>query len=274
MTNDPLIITCAIVGAEMTRKDTPYLPLTPDELAAAAAEAVEAGASIIHLHVRDKESRPSQSVDIFKEVIEKIRKRCNCIIQYSTGGAVGTPLEERAAPLALRPDMASLSMGTMNFGEDIFENSEHTIRTLAEMMKQKGIIPELEIFDLGMMETTLRFIKKGYLPEKFHIQFVLGVPGGMSGEVKNLVTLTERLEAGQSWSVAGIGRYELPLAAHAIAMGGHVRVGLEDNIYYRKGELARSNAQLVERIARIAAELERSVADIATARDLLFSGKS
>lgn len=270
MANNPLIITCAIVGAEMSRQDTPYLPLSPDELAEAAAEAVEAGASIIHLHVRDEAGRPSQRVDIFEEVTGKIKERCDCIIQYSTGGAVGTPLEDRSAPLELSPDMASLSMGTMNFGEDVFENSGNTIRTLAGIMKEKGIVPELEIFDLGMMETMFRHIKKGYLPEKFHIQFVLGVPGGMSGEVRNLVTLVERLNEGQSWSVAGIGRYELPLAFHAIAMGGHVRVGLEDNIYYRRGELARSNAQLVERIERIAAELDRPVADVIAARDLLL----
>ncbi|MDH3975658.1 MAG: 3-keto-5-aminohexanoate cleavage protein [Deltaproteobacteria bacterium] len=269
MTNDPLIITCAIVGAEMTRHDTPYLPITPDELASAAAGAVEAGASIIHLHVRDEEGKPSQRTDIFREVTEKIKERCRCIIQYSTGGAVGTPLGERSAPLELRPPMASLSMGTMNFGDEIFENSEKTILSLAAIMKDKGIMPELEIFDLGMMETMSRFVKKDCLPEKYHIQFVLGVPGGMSGDVRNLVALVERLDRDQSWSVAGIGRYELPLAAHAIAMGGHVRVGLEDNIYYRKGEFARSNAQLVERVVRIAEELDRSLADVKKARDLL-----
>jgi len=270
MMNEPLIITCAIVGAEMTRHDTPYLPLTPDELAQSAVEAVEAGASVIHLHVRDEEGKPSQRIDIFEEVTEKIRNNCDCIIQYSTGGAAGTPLEERAAPLELKPDMASLSMGTMNFGDEIFENSEKTIITLASVMREKGIIPELEIFDLGMMETVGRFIKKDLLPKKFHTQFVLGVPGGMSGEAGNLFTLTERLGKGQSWSVAGIGRYELPLAAHAIAMGGHVRVGLEDNIYYRKGELAKSNAQLVERIVRIALELDRPLANVEKARDLLL----
>ena len=270
MMNNPLIITCAIVGAELTRDDTPYLPLTPEELVLASVQAIESGASVIHLHVRDEAGRPSQSVEIFEEVTEKIRRRCDCIIQYSTGGAVGTPLNERAAPLVLKPDMASLSMGTMNFAKEIFENSENTICQLAGIMKKKGIVPELEIFDLGMVDTMDRFIKKGHLPEKFHVQFVLGVPGGLNGELRNLITLVDRLEECQSWSVAGIGSHELPLATHAIAMGGYVRVGLEDNIYYRKGQLARSNAEIVERIVRIAGETGRPVATVAEAKEVLL----
>lgn len=269
MTDNPLIITCPIVGAELTRKDTPYLPVTPDELAEAAKGAVEAGASIIHLHVRDEEGRPTQRVDIFQEATEKIRRQCDCIIQYSTGGAVGTPLEERLAPLKLKPEMASLSMGTMNFGPDIFENSERTIRTIAMAIQENGLMPELEIFDYGMMDTVYRYLKKGYIPEKFHVDFVLGVPGGMGGEIGKLIILVGCLKPGQTWSAAGVGRFQLPLSAHAIAMGGHVRVGLEDNIYYRKGEPARSNAQLVERVVRIAKELDRPIATIEQARDIL-----
>ncbi|MBE9503550.1 MAG: 3-keto-5-aminohexanoate cleavage protein [Proteobacteria bacterium] len=269
MTANPLIITCAIVGAEMTREDTPYLPLTPDELAMAAKQAVNAGASIIHLHVRDEQGKPTQRVDIFKEVTAKIRNQCDCIIQYSTGGAVGTPLDERCAPLALKPEMASLSMGTMNFGTDIFENSEKTIRSIAEAIVKNGIMAELEIFDYGMMDTVYRYLRKGWIPEKFHVDFVLAVPGGMGGSLKNLLLLVDRLESRQSWTVAGIGPFQLPLAIHAITMGGHVRVGLEDNIYYRKGELAKSNVQLVERIVRIAGEMDRPVATVTETRNIL-----
>ena len=269
MTNDPLIITCPIVGAELTKEDYPYLPTTPEELAEAAKNAVEAGAIIIHLHVRDEEGKPSQRVDIFQEVTEKIRERCECILQYSTGGAVGTPLEERCAPLKLKPEMASLTMGTINFGPYIFENSEHTIRSISKTIHENGIMPELEIFDFGMLETVGRFLKKGYIPRKYHVDFVLGVPGGMSGKVKNLVFLVDRLHPGQTWSVAGVGRYQLPLSVHAIAMGGHVRVGIEDNIYYRKGELARSNAQLVKRIVRIAKEMDRSIASVNDTKEIL-----
>ncbi len=260
MTNNALIITCAVVGAELSKEDYPYLPTTPEEIAESARSSVEAGATIIHLHVRDEEGKSSQRVDIFEEVTKKIRQRCECILQYSTGGAVGTPLDERCAPLKLKPDMATLSMGTMNFGPDIFENTEKTIRTISQAIQENKVMPELEIFDYGMMDTVDRFLKKGFIPEKFHVDFVLGVPGGMSGEIKNLVLLRDRLRPGQTWTVAGLGRFELPLSAHAIAMGGHVRVGIEDNIYYRKGELTKSNAQLVDRVVRIAKELDRPIA--------------
>ena len=269
MSNNPLIITCALIGAELTREDTPYLCLTPDELAESAQMAVKAGACIIHLHVRDEQGMPSQRTDIFKEVSEKIKERCDCILQYSTGGAVGTPLAERCAPLKLKPEMATLSMGTMNFGPDIYENSEETIKTIADMIKKNSIMPELEIFDLGMLDTAFRYMKKGLIPERFHINFVLGVPGGLSGDIRNLVILVDRLKSSQTWSVAGIGRFQLPLAIHALAMGGHVRVGFEDNIYYRKNELAKSNAQLIDRITRIAREFDRPIATVKQARKTL-----
>jgi 3-keto-5-aminohexanoate cleavage enzyme len=269
MPANPVIITCPIVGAELTREIYPNLPLTPDELAVAAEGAVKAGASIIHLHVRDKDGNPSQSVDIFEEVTKKIRERCDCILQYSTGGAVGTPVKERCNPVNLKPDMATLSMGSMNFGEELYENLNETIRQIADTIRENGVMPELEIFDYGQWETAERLLKKGDIPEKFHVDFVLGVPGGMSGEPRNLVYLVDRLPKGQNWTIAGMGRYQLPLAAQAIAMGGHVRVGLEDNIYYRKGELAKDNAQLVERVALLAKTLERGVASVDQARGIL-----
>ncbi len=269
MTDTPLIITCPVVGAELTRAVYPHLPITPEEIAEAARGAVEAGASIIHLHVRDEQGRPTQRTDVFETVTKKIRDRCECILQYSTGGAVGTPLEERCGPVKLKPDMATLSMGTMNFGPDIYENTEHTIQTISRAILENGVMPELEIFDYGMMETVERLSRKGLLPEKYHIDFVLGVPGGMTGDVRNLILLKDRLSPGQTWTVAGVGRYQLPLSIHAIAMGGHVRVGIEDNMYYRKGELAASNAQLVERVARIAKEFGRAVADVEETRKIL-----
>ena len=269
MAENPLIITCPIVGAELTKKDTPFLPLTPGELAEAAEEAVDAGASIIHLHVRDENGKPTQRIDIFKDVSEKIRKKCNCILQYSTGGAVGTPVNDRCAPLKLKPEMATLSMGTMNFGLDIFENSENTIQTIVKDIQKYNIMPELEIFDSGMMDTVNRFLKKGVIPEEFHVDFVLGVPGGMGGDIRNLIHLVDRLKPDQTWSVAGVGKHQLPLAVHAIAMGGHVRVGFEDNIYYRKGEPATSNAQLIKRVVRIAKEFDRPIATIEETKKML-----
>jgi len=270
MESKPLIITCAVIGAELTKANSPYLPLTPDAIAKSAIEAVKAGAHIIHLHVRDEKGRPSQRVDLFDETSKTIRKQCDCILQYSTGGAVGTPLDERIAPLKLKPEMATLSMGTMNFGDDIFENSEATIHSIAAAIQNNGIVPELEIFDCGMLDTAYRFIQKGYLPDKFHIDFVLGVPGGMSGDLKNLMFLVNQLDPEQPWTVAGIGKHQLQLSAHAIAMGGHVRVGFEDNIYYKKGELAKDNAEFVSRIVCMASELNRPVATLDQAKAIIL----
>ena len=165
--------------------------------------------------------------------------------------------------------MATLSMGSLNFGNDLFENKDSTIQRIYEEIKKYNCLPELEVFDYGMMDTIDRYLKKGLLPKKYHIDFVLGVPGGMSGEIRNLIMLVDRLEKGQSWSVAGVGRYQLSLAMHAIAMGGHVRVGFEDNPYYRKGELAKTNAQLIDRVVRIAKEFDRPIANVAQTRKIM-----
>ncbi len=269
MINKELIITCAVVGAELNREIYPYLPVTPDEIAIAAEEAVNAGASIIHLHVRDENGFPTQNVDVFEEVTSKIKNRCDCIIQYSTGGAVGTSLVERSAPLILKPEMATLTMGTMNFGADIFENSLPTIEHLLKVMNDNSVMPEVEIFDCGMMETLEEMVRQGQIQKHHHVDFVLGVPGGMAPTIKNLVFLTDRLANNQTWTVAGLGKAHLPMTMHAIAMGGHVRTGIEDNIYYKKNELARSNSQLVSRVARIAGEMGRPVATVESTRDIL-----
>jgi 3-keto-5-aminohexanoate cleavage enzyme len=266
----PLIITCAITGAETTRHQQPKLPITPYEQAAAAAEAVQAGASVIHLHVREDDGQPSQRPERFKESIEAIRRAApGVIIQISTGGAIGESIENRAKPLALKPEMASLNLGTMNFGEDIFYNHPKDIVALAAKIYENGITPEIEIYEVGMLETAFRMVKKKQLRGPLHCQFVLGVPGGMSGELKNLVHLVSMLPEDAHWGVAGVGRFQLPLAVHTLLMGGHVRVGFEDNIYYKKGELAKSNAQLVERVANLSRELGREVATPEVARQIM-----
>jgi 3-keto-5-aminohexanoate cleavage enzyme len=273
----PLIITCALTGAETTRDKQPALPVTPEEQANAAHEAVRAGASIIHLHVRDENGKPSQNLAHFKKSIDAIRaKSKDAIIQISTGGAIGESIENRALPLSLKPEMASLNLGTMNFGDDIFYNHPKDVIGLAEKMNQLGVMPELEIYEAGMLESVFRLHKQGILKSPLHFQFVLGIPGGMSGDLQNLLHLLAVLRShlprefeSLHWGVAGVGRFQLPLAAHSIVLGGHVRVGFEDNIYYRKGELAQSNAQLVERVVRIARELDRPVATSAQARAML-----
>lgn len=264
-----LIITAAMVGAEVARSDQPNLPITPTEIAQAAAACREAGASIIHLHVREDDGTPTQNRDRFAETIAAIRERTDVIVQVSTGGAVWMKPEERVQPVALRPEMATLTCGTVNFGDEVFWNDPTLLRQFAAEMKTNGVRPEFEIFDAGMIQNALRLRDEGLVEAPMHFDFVLGVPGALPATPKNLLYLTELIPQDATWSVAGVGRHQLPMATLAVVMGGHVRVGFEDNIYYRKGELATSNAQLVERVARIAGELDRPLATPAEAREML-----
>lgn len=266
---DKLIITAALVGAEATKADNPNLPITPQEIADAAYQCWQAGASIVHIHVRDEHGNPTQDKAVFAEVIDLIRERCDIIIQVSTGGAVGTNVEERVQPLELRPEMATLTAGTVNFGDDVFFNSPAYIRKIAENIQRYGVRPEIEVFEAGMIDNAVRLVKAGLIAYPLHFDFVMGVPGGIAGTPKNLLHLVDCIPPGSTWTVAGIGRAELPLATMAIILGGHVRVGFEDNLYYSRGIKAQSNAQLVERIVRIARELGREVATPAEARTIL-----
>lgn len=265
---DPLLITCAMVGAEVTREQTPHLPITPDEIAAEAEACWKAGAAVVHIHVRRPDGTPTQDPEMFATVERKIRDRCDVIVQYTTGGAVGTPVEQRLAPLRNRPEMATLTTGTVNFGDEIFENSWGTIKALATAMLEFGVKPELEIFDFGMVDNALRLIKEGLLRPPYHFDFVLGVPGALSARPQHLVQLVSCLPEQSTWQVAAVGRSQLPLTTMAMAMGGHVRVGLEDNVYYSKGVLAK-NHELVARAARIAAELGRPLLKPEEVRRLL-----
>ncbi len=272
MSRNPLIITCSPVGAEVMKTDNPAAPYTPAEIAQEAIGAVKAGASIVHLHAREEDGTPSQRTALFAEAVRLIRREVDVIIQISTGGAVTATPDERLAPvreLDPAPEMASLTLGTVNFGGDVFWNAPDLIETFAKEFQLRGIKPELEIFEAGMMTTAQRLVKKGLLTGPLHYDFVLGVPGALAGTPENLMYLYGQLPEGATWTVAGIGAAELKLGTMAIALGGHVRVGFEDNVFYRKGELAKSNAQLVERIARIAAELDRPVATPDEARALL-----
>lgn len=272
---EPLIITAAVVGAELSRNETPYLPITPEEIAEEAYKAYLSGASIIHLHARDRDGAPSQDPRYYKEIIDFISSRCDAIIQVSTGGAVGMSEEERIAPLSLKPEMATLTTGSVNFGKEVFLNPPALIEQLAERMSALGIRPEFEIFDVGMVENALRLIRTGKITGHLHFDFVMGTQGGIPATAKNLLHLVDLLPQNDvTWSVAGIGRHQLLMAALGILLGGHVRVGMEDNIYYRKGELAISNAQLVERAVRIAHELGRKVATPREARQILKLGMS
>jgi 3-keto-5-aminohexanoate cleavage enzyme len=265
---EPLIITCAPVGAEVTPEQTPYLPYTPAKLAETAKAVREAGGSIIHVHCRTDDGANTHDVGRFRQAYDAIRSTSDLIVQFSTGGAIGMTPEERASVLALRPEMATLTCGSVNFGDDIFENSFPIMRGILAKMHQYGVRPELEIFDKGHLANARRLAKEGLLTFPQHVDFVLGVPGGMEATVQNLADLVDDLPGGCTWSVAGIGRQQLPMALTAIAMGGHVRVGLEDNLYYSKGRLAR-NEELVARVARIAEEAGRPVATPDQAREIL-----
>lgn len=264
-----LIITAAINGAEVTKEQQPGLPTTPDEVAQEAVKCEKAGASIIHLHGRDMKGKPTQDREVFKSYIEAIKSRSNIIIQTSTGGAVGMTPEERLQPVALRPEMATLTTGTVNFGDEVFYNSPKDIEKFAAYMQEMGVKPEIEVFDCGMINNAMMLVKKGLLTLPLHFDLVMGVPGAIPGTPKNLIHLVEVLPLGSTWTVAGIGRTELPLGVMAVVLGGHVRVGFEDNIFYSKGVLAKSNAQLVERIVRISGELGREIATPDEARDIL-----
>lgn len=264
-----LVITAACIGAEVMKEQNPAVPYTVDEIVDEIVGAREAGAAIAHVHGRRPDGTPTQDVAVYREILERVRARCDLICQVSTGGAVGMPPAERIQVLDAGPDMATLSMGTMNFGRDVFENPVPMIETFLAEMKARGVPPELEIFDAGMMATALAFFRKGLIEPPAHFELVLGVPGGMPAEIESIVYLKSRLPAGCTFSVAGMGPGQLPMAAAAILLGGHVRVGFEDNLYYRKGELAESNAQLVARVVRLAGELDVAVASPAEARELL-----
>lgn len=266
---EKLIITAAICGAEVTKENNPSVPYTVEEIGREAEAAYKAGASIIHLHVREDDGTPTQSKERFKACIDEIKRRCpDVIVQPSTGGAVGMTDEERLQPVELNPEMATLDCGTLNFGGDeIFVNTENTIKNFANVMNEKNVKPEIEVFDKGMVDLAIRYHKQGFIKAPMHFDFVLGVQ--MDATVRDLSYLVHSLPEGSTWTVAGVGRHEIPMAVAAIIMGGHARVGFEDNVYLSKGVLAKSNAELVEKVARISREIGREVATPDEARKIL-----
>ncbi|MBU1145397.1 MAG: 3-keto-5-aminohexanoate cleavage protein [Firmicutes bacterium] len=266
-----LIITCAITGAEVTKEQNPAVPYTIDENVREAYNAYLAGASIIHLHARMDDGSPTQDENRFQELIHAIKEKCpDVIIQVSTGGALGMSRTERLAPLNLNPEMATLDCGTLNFGgDDIFVNTENDIIYFAKTMHEKKVPYELECFEKGHVDTVLRLYRKGYIISPLRFSFVLGVNGGMSGEQRDFRFLKESIPEEATFSVAGIGKFEFSLAEESIIQGGHVRVGLEDNLYIEKNRLASSNAELVYKIVDIAKKHHREIASPKEAREIL-----
>jgi 3-keto-5-aminohexanoate cleavage enzyme len=264
-----LIITVAPTGNVPTKEMNPFLPVTPEEILDAAESCRTAGASLIHIHARDSSGKPTLDPDVFERIHSLITSRSDLIVQVSTGGRAGMDPEARAAPVRrLAPEMASLTTGSMNFPDRVYANPPDEVEYLARAMKEVGTKPEMEIFEPGMIANALSIAAKGLADPPLHFDFVLGSRGSLPASPKILLFLSELIPTGATWTVAAVGRWQLPMAVMAIVMGGHVRVGLEDNLHYRKGDLA-TNQQLVARVARLAAEIGRPVATPTEARAIL-----
>lgn len=266
---DKLIITVAVTGSLPTKRITPHVPITPQEIVQDGMACEAAGASVIHIHARDpRDESPATDLGLFEKICSGIRAKTNLIAQISTGGRAGMAYEQRCERLQLKPEMASLTTGSVNFPNSVYENSPGLIEALAADMQKYAIKPEMEIFDLSMISNAVALADKGLVATPLHFDFVMGLKGAIPATVENLVHMRNTIPSGATWTVAGIGRAQLVMAAHAMLMGGHVRVGLEDNIYYRRGELA-TNVQLVERVVQLAQTFGRAIATPDEAREIL-----
>lgn len=268
----PAIITVAITGAVPRKADNPAVPITPAEQIASTRAAYEAGATVVHVHVRNDDESSSSDVGRFSAVRNGIREACpGMIVQFSTGGRGRDPAE-RARPLALNPEMASLATGSVNFAAQIYDNHPQQIEAMAGEMIERGIKPEVEVFDLAMLYTAVRLIARGLLRSPPHLQLVLGIPNALPARrrlVEFAVAEIAALMPDATWTAAGIGRYQLEVARWALELGGHVRTGLEDNLKFDRTRLARSNAELVSQVAALCAGYGRHPASPAEARSIL-----
>ncbi len=262
---DAVVITAAIVGAEVTRAHNPHVPYTAEEIAEEARRCVDAGAAVVHLHVRTEDGRPSQDAALFRAAVAAIRARTDVVVQVSTGGAVGMSLEERLGGLAAQPEMATLNCGSINFGEEVFENALPSMREVARRIRAAGAHPELELYELGHLDNALLLEREGLIARPFWVQLVLGVPGALGARESVLRFFVGELPAGTHWGVAAVGRHQAPMLTLALELGGHVRVGLEDNIYLERGVLAQGSAPFVERVA---AQAHATGRPLASPRDL------
>ena len=265
--SEPLIITIAPVGAEVTREHHPGVPFTPEEIALSSLEAVAAGASVVHLHARLDDGTPTGNPEVFAAAIRAIRAQADPVIMVSTGGAVWMTIEERTRALEAEPDMCSLETGSMNFGDDLFLTSRPDSIASALKAYAMGIVPEIELFDVGHAVAAARMLKEGHLKGPLNVNLVLGVPGGIDASPEAIPALLRPLPDDVRWTVTAIGRHQRRLLSVAALLGADgVRVGFEDNVYLRKGQLAASNAELVADIAAVAQALGRRVATPGEAR--------
>ena len=272
----PCIITVAITGSVPKTKDNPAVPVTPAKQIESTHEAFEAGASLVHIHVRDKDQNPSSDANLFSEVLEGVRKHCpGMIVQFSTGGR-GRPASERGSMLYLSPDMASLATGSVNFPNAIYDNHPELIEQLANKMLESNVKPEIEVFDLAMLYNAANMAKEGKIMEPLHVQFVFGVPNALPPLRQILdfeVSELKRLLPDATWTAAGLSRSQLELNHWALELGGHCRTGLEDNIRFDKSRLATSNGELVGRVAELCDQYGRHAATASEARKILSLGQ-
>jgi 3-keto-5-aminohexanoate cleavage enzyme len=269
---DRLLITVAPTGAETAKADCPQLPTTPEELAVTAVECRQAGAAMIHLHVRDHDHRPTLDVPLLAEWVAAVRESTDLVVQLSTGGSVHDPLADRLRVLDAEPDSCSLTMGTTNFGDEVFVNPWPFVCELYQLSQERGVVPEFELFDLGQVHALRRLLDRYGLPHggRVHADLVMGVPGGMDGTADALVASVAALpQQTTSWSATGIGRSTLPVALAALSKGGHLRVGMEDVLTLARGVPVERNAQLVERAVELGRLAQRTPMSPGEARSLL-----
>lgn len=270
--SQPAIITVAITGSQPRKADTPAIPVTPAEQIESTHEAYEAGAALVHIHVRGADESPSSDPELFAQVQEGVRKHCpGMIVQFSTGGR-GRTQEERGKALYLRPDMASLATGSVNFATRIYENPPQLVESLAMSMFEHNIKPEIEVFDLAMLYNAKSLVDRGLIRTPVHVQWVLGIPNALPvrrSVVEFLISELNDILPGSTWAAAGVARHQLEVNRWTLELGGHPRTGLEDNIRFDKTRLARSNAELVARIADTCAEFDRQPATPSKAREIL-----
>lgn len=268
----PVIITVAMTGAIPRKKDCPGVPVTPAEQIEETQKAFEAGATLAHIHVRNPDESPSSDPDLYAAVQEGIKKYCpGMIVQFSTGGR-GRDQSARGGMLSHKPDMASLATGSVNFPNGIYENPPEFVDGLASEMLKYDIKPEIEIFDLAMLYNAANLIERGLLKNPPHVQFVMGVPNAMPARrsiLEFLISELKEIMPDATWTAAGIARYQLPVNEWTLELGGHVRTGLEDNTRFDKTRLAKDNAELVARLAGMAAQYNRTVATPSQAREIL-----
>jgi uncharacterized protein (DUF849 family) len=269
---EKILITVAPTGAETSKADCPQLPTTLDELVRTAQECEAAGAGMIHVHIRDEDHRPTLDQARLRDTVQALRESTDLVVQLSTGGSVHDPLEDRLRVLDAEPDSCSLTMGTTNFGDDVFSNPWPFVCELYQLSQERQVVPEFELFDLGHVHALGRLLDRYGLPYggRVHCDFVMGVPGGMPGTAAALVAAVGLLpEQTTSWSATGIGRSTLPVMLAALSMSGHLRVGMEDVLTLAKGVPVERNAQLVERAAVVAGLVQRTPMSGADARALL-----